>query len=104
MKRFPIALAVAAFTLVSAGSAFAGGIKIEGDVKQNITADNNTNTALGNDSFARQVFGVVNADVSGSVEQNINATNMTNLAEGNGSEACQAVGVVGPVEDVCGSK
>jgi hypothetical protein len=103
MKRFPIALAVAAFALVSAGSAFAdGGIKIDGTVTQSITADNNTNTAQGNESFARQVFGVINADVAGSVDQNVNANNNTNLAEGEGSEACQAFGVIGPVEDVCG--
>ncbi len=104
MKRFPIALAVAAFTLVSAAGAFAQGIKIEGDVTQSVTAERNTNTAIGQDSVARQVFGVINADVSGTVEQNVNANDNTNLAEGQGSEACQAFGVIGPVEDVCGER
>ena len=104
MKRFPIALAVAAFTLVSASGAFAGGIKIDGTVTQNVNADRNTNTALGQDSVARQVFGVIDADVSGTVEQNVNANDNTNLAEGQGSEACQAFGVIGSVEDVCGAR
>jgi hypothetical protein len=102
MKRFPIAVAVAAFALVSATSAFAQGIKIDGTVTQTVTAERNTNAALGNDSVARQAFGVLNADVAGTVDQTVNANDNTNTAEGNGSEACQTFGVIGPVEDICG--
>jgi hypothetical protein len=53
---------------------------------------------------ARQVFGVIDADVAGTVEQNVNANDNTNLAEGQGSEACQAFGVIGSIEDVCGAQ
>ena len=63
MKRLPLAFAVAAFALVSASSAFATDqLKIDGTVTQNVNADRNTNTALGNDSVARQAFGVIDAD------------------------------------------
>jgi hypothetical protein len=104
MKRLPIALAVAVFALMGASSAFATGPKIDGTVVQSVTADQNTNTATGNDSFARQAFGVINADVSGNVNQTLDASNNTNNAQGNGSEACQAFGVIGPVSDACDKK
>ena len=100
MKRFPIALAVAAFALVGT-SAFAQGIKIDGTVTQTVTAERNINTAVGNDSVARQAFGVLNADVAGNVTQTVNANDNTNTAQGNGSEACQAFGVIGSLENVC---
>ena len=103
MKRLPIALAVAVVALTSATSAFATEpVKIDGTVVQTITAERNINTATGNDSVARQAFGVVNADVSGDVTQTVNANDNTNTAQGNGSEACQTFGVIGPVKDICG--
>ncbi len=104
MKRFPIAVAVAAFALMGASSAFATGPKIDGIVTQTVTAERNNNTATGNDSLARQAFGVLNADVSGTVTQTLTATDNNNTAQGNGSQACQAFGVIGPVEDACGTK
>ena len=101
MKRFPIAVAVAALTLMAGTSAFATGIKIDGTVVQTVTAERNINTATGNDSVARQAFGVLNADVAGNVNQTVNANDNTNTAQGNGSEACQAFGVIGSLEHVC---
>jgi hypothetical protein len=101
MKRLPIALAVAAFALVGATSAFATGPKIDGVVTQTVTAERNINTATGNDSVAHQAFGVINADVSGTVNQTVNANDNVNTAQGNGSQACQAFGVIGPVDDAC---
>ena len=101
MKRLPVALAVAAFALVSASSAFATGPKIDGTVVQTVTAERNINTATGNDSVARQAFGVLNADVAGNVNQTVNANDNTNTAQGNGSEACQQYGVIGSSEYVC---
>ena len=102
MKRFPIAFAAAAFALVSATSAFAtDALKIEGVVNQNVNADRNVNTALGQDSVARQLFGVVDANVSGTVNQNVNAFDNTNTAEGQRSEACQTFGTIGSPEHTC---
>ena len=95
MKRFPIALAVAAFTLTAASGAFATGIKIEGNVSQNVTSEYNTNTALGNDSVARQAFGVIDANVSGTVTQSVNAYQNTNTAEGKVIEGVPMVFVNG---------
>jgi hypothetical protein len=102
MKRFPIAVAVAAFALMGASSAFATGPKIDGVVTQTVDAEKNNNTATGNGSLARQVFGTINADVSGTVTQTVTAKENNNTAQGNDSEACQAFGVIGPVEDACG--
>ena len=107
MKRFPIAVAVAAFALVSATGAFATEpLKIDGTVIQNVTAERNTNYASGNESVARQAFGVVDADVgeSGYVEQNVNAYDNTNTADGTGAEACQVAGAIGSLDELCDSK
>jgi hypothetical protein len=58
MKRFPIAFAVAAFTLVSAGSAFADP-EINGVLSNTTVANGNTNAAIGLLSEACQTIGVV---------------------------------------------
>jgi hypothetical protein len=99
MKRF--ALAAAVLTLVSTSAFATDALKIEGDVIQNVTADRNVNTALGQDSVARQLFGVVDANVSGTVEQNVNAFENTNTAEGQRSEACQTFGTIGSPDHAC---
>ena len=99
MKRFSIA--VAASTLIIGTSAFAAGIKIDGTVNQTVNAERNTNEALGNNSIARQVFGVVNSDVSGTVNRTLNVNDNANTVTGNGSKGCRAFGVVGSLEEVC---
>ena len=100
MKRFPIALAVAAFTLVSATSAFAQSVEIGGStVNQNVTANNNSNSASGRDAVAKQnIAAIASAEIQGStVNQNVTANNNSNSASGQGSAACQEIGVIGDV-------
>jgi len=104
MKRLPIAVAVAAFALMGATSAFATDpLKIDGTVVQTITAERNTNLATGTDSVARQAFGIVDADVgaSGSVDQTVTATDNSNTADGTGAEACQVAGAIGSLDELC---
>ena len=102
MKRFPIALAVAAFTLVSATSVFADPT-INGVAVNTTVANGNTNAAIGLLSEARQAIGVINGDtqVNGVLTNTTVANGNTNAAIGLLSEACQAIGVVGSVGEAC---
>jgi hypothetical protein len=106
MKRFPIALAVAAVTLWNASAVFAQGVEVNGLALQTTNATNNLNAAIGVNSKARQAFGVINGDteINGLALQTTNATNNLNAAIGVGSEACQTAGVIGDVGDACGDE
>lgn len=59
MKRFPIALAVAAFALMTATSGFAQGVRVNGVAANTTVANGNTNAAIGLLSEACQNIGVV---------------------------------------------
>ena len=102
MKRFPLALAVAAFTLVGATSAYADP-EINGVALNTTVANGNTNAAIGLLSEARQAIGVINGDtqVNGVLANTTVANGNTNAAIGLLTEACQAVGVVGSVGEAC---
>jgi len=107
MKRFPIALAVAAFALMTATSGFAqqaGGVKINGVAANTTVANGNTNAAIGLLSKARQNIGVVNGNttVNGVLANTTVANGNTNAAIGLLSKACQNVGVVGDPDKACG--
>jgi len=102
MKRLPIALAVAAFTLVGATSAYADP-EINGVAVNTTVANGNTNAAIGLLSEARQAIGTINGDtqVNGVLSNTTVANGNTNAAIGLLSEACQTVGTVGSVGEAC---
>jgi hypothetical protein len=102
MKRFPIALTVAAVTLLSATAGFAtepvqeGGVKITGNVDFNSTNYNNTNYASGDDNVAIQSNGSIVGDVEVSGTLNFTSTNYdnTNYADGSDNVAVQLNGSI----------
>ena len=102
MKRFPIALAVAAFTLVSATSAFADP-EINGVAVNTTVANGNVAVAAGISSEARQAIGVINGDteVNGLLTNTTIASGNAAVAAGAFTEVCQAIGVVGSVGEAC---
>ncbi len=104
MKRFPIALAVAAFALMTATSGFAQGVRVNGVAANTTVANGNTNAAIGLLSKARQNVGVINGDttVNGVLSNTTVANGNTNAAIGLLSKACQNIGVVGDPDDACG--
>ena len=102
MKRFPMFLSAA--VLLTATSAFAqqtGGVKINGTVDNFVTADDNVNTAVGNDSVALQSIGTLHSgtEVNGTLTNDVAAFKNENIAVGNDSEACQSVGSIGEFDD-----
>jgi hypothetical protein len=104
MKRLPIALAVAAFALMTATTGFAQqGVQVNGLALNATSANNDLNAAIGNNSTAKQAIGVINGNtkVNGLLLNATSANNDLNAAIGNNSTACQAIGVVGSVSDAC---
>jgi hypothetical protein len=104
MKRFPVALAVAAFAVMTATSAFAQqGVEVNGLALNLTSANNDLNAAIGNNSTAKQAIGVINGNskINGLALNLTSANNDLNAAIGNNSVACQAVGVIGSVDDAC---
>jgi hypothetical protein len=107
MKRFQIALAVAAVTLMTAGASFAGeqskgrpvhqgGVKITGKVDFDSTNKDNTNYAKGENNVAIQTNGSIvgNVSVSGSLDFDSYNTDNTNYAQGEDNVAVQLNGSI----------
>jgi hypothetical protein len=101
MKRFPIALAVAAATLLSAGAGFAtepaqGGVKITGYVDFDSYNYDNTNYASGSNNEAIQTNGslVGDVDVSGTLYFDSTNYDNTNYADGSDNRAVQTNGSI----------
>ncbi len=103
MKRLPIALAVAAFALMTATSGFAQGVRVNGVAANTTVANGNTNAAIGLLSEARQNIGAINGNttVNGVLANTTVASGNTNAAIGLLTKACQNIGVVGDPSDAC---
>ena len=90
--------------MLTATSAFAqqtGGVKINGTVDNFVTADDNVNTAAGNNADALQSIGTLHSgtEVNGTLKNDVAAFENQNTAAGNDSEACQSVGSIGEFDD-----
>ena len=105
MKRFPIALSVAAVTLLSAGASFAdegyavqeGGVQINGNVANATAADFNSNVAQGDYARAFQSIGTIHSGtvVDGNLANATAADYNANVALGSDALACQSIGSIG---------
>ena len=103
MKRFPIALSVAAFALMSAAGAHAqdkGGVRINGVASNTTVASGNVNAATGFLAEAQQSIGTIRSgtQVNGVLANTTVANGNVNAATGFLAEACQEIGSVG---DAC---
>jgi len=102
MKRFQIALAVAAVTLMGAGASFAtepvhqGGVKITGDAYISTSNNDNYNAAYGTDNKAVQLNGSIVGDVEVDGRFDFFSYNdwNTNVADGTRNEAVQSNGSI----------
>jgi len=102
MKRFPIALVVATFAVMSASSgAFAqaknGGVRINGVASNTTVASGNANVASGFLAEAKQSIGTIRSgtQVNGVLANTTVANGNANVATGFLSKACQEIGSVG---------
>ncbi len=107
MKR--LVLTVATLTLM-AGSAFAqqygadygykvheGGLKLNAEVNNTVSADYNTNVADGAYARAFQSIGTIHSGISVDAPLNntVSADYNTNVAKGDDALACQSIGSIG---------
>ena len=99
MKRISLLLA-SAVLLTSAGAALAqqtGGVKIHGDVTNDVYADDNYNYAIGSEARAYQSIGTIHSgtEVYGTLDNKVSASDNENYADGDHAVACQAIGSIG---------
>lgn len=73
--------------------------KIQGNTEINVSTDNTTAIATGENNVARNRIGVVQGDKKGDTKINVNAANVTTVVGGRNKKACTNIG--GIVSDEC---
>lgn len=83
----------------SAGAQVSQRTKIQGNTEINVTTQNTTAIATGENTVARNRIGVVQGDKKGDTKINVNAANVTTVVGGRNKKACTNIG--GIVSDEC---
>ena len=73
--------------------------RIQGNTEINVTTQNTTAVATGENTVARNRIGVVQGDKKGDTKINVNAANVTTVVGGRNKKACTNIG--GIVSDEC---
>jgi len=73
--------------------------KIQGNTEINVSTDNTTAIATGENNVARNRIGVVQGDKKGDTKINVNAANVTTVVGGRNKKACTNIG--GIISDEC---
>ena len=73
--------------------------QIKGNTEINVTTNNTTAIATGENNVARNRIGVVQENKSGNMKISVNASNVTTVASGRNKKACTNIG--GVVSDEC---
>ena len=73
--------------------------KIQGNTEINVSTENTTAVATGQNNVAKNRIGVVQGDKKGDTKINVNAANVTTVVGGRNKKACTNIG--GIVSDEC---
>ena len=73
--------------------------KIQGNTELNVTTENTTAIATGENNVARNRIGVVQGDKKGDTKITVNAANVTTVVGGRNKKACTNIGSI--VSDDC---
>jgi len=73
--------------------------QIKGNTEINVSTNNTTAIATGENNVARNRIGVVQENKSGGIKISVNAANVTTVASGRNKKACTNIG--GIVSDEC---
>lgn len=73
--------------------------QIKGNTEINVSTNNTTAIAAGDNNVARNRIGVVQENKSGNMKITVNAANVTTVAAGRNKKACTNIG--GVVSDEC---
>lgn len=72
---------------------------IKGNTEINVSTDNTTAVAVGENNVARNRIGVVQGNKTGNTKINVNAANVTTVVGGRNKKACTNIGSI--VSDDC---
>lgn len=73
--------------------------RIQGNTEINVTTQNTTAIATGENNVARNRIGVIQGDKKGDTKINVNAAKVTTVVSGRNKKACTNIG--GIVSDEC---
>jgi hypothetical protein len=73
--------------------------RIQGNTEINVSTENTTAIATGENTVARNRIGVIQGDKKGDTRINVNAANVTTVVGGRNKKACTNIGSV--VSDEC---
>ena len=68
--------------------------KIQGNTEINVSTENNTAIAVGQNNVAKNRIGVVQGNKRGDTKINVNAANVTTVVGGRNRKACTNIGVI----------
>jgi len=68
--------------------------KIQGNTEINVTTNNTTAIATGENNVAKNRIGVIQGNKKGNTKINVNAANVTTVVGGRNKKACTNIGVI----------
>ena len=93
-------VAAAALALIAAGSmAQTSQTRIKGNTEINVTTQNTTAVATGENNVAKNRIGVIQGDKKGDTKISVSATNVTTVVGGRNKKTCTNIGAI--VKDEC---
>ncbi|TRZ91005.1 MAG: hypothetical protein D4R84_15140 [Rhodocyclaceae bacterium] len=93
-------VATAALALIATGSmAQTSQTRIKGNTEINVTTQNTTAVATGENNVAKNRIGVIQGDKKGDTRISVSATNVTTVVGGRNKKTCTNIGAI--VKDEC---
>lgn len=95
----PICFLLVCFTITDAGAQVSQHTRIQGNTDINVSTDNTTAIATGENNVAKNRIGVVQGNRKSNIKVNVNAANVTTIVSGRNKKGCTNIG--GIVSDEC---
>lgn len=90
----PLCLLLVCFTLTNAEAQVSQRTRIQGNTDINVSTDNTTAIAVGENNVAKNRIGVVQGDRKGDLKVNVRAANVTTVVSGRNKKGCTNIGSV----------
>ena len=98
-NRFKLGLVVFGLLASVAHSQVSQRTQIKGNTEINVSTDNTTAIAVGENNVARNRIGVIQGNKKGDTKITVNAANVTTVVGGRNKKACTNIGSI--VSDEC---
>ena len=90
----PLCFLLVCFAINDAGAQVSQRTRIQGNTDINVSTDNTTAIATGENNVAKNRIGVVQGDRKGDLKVNVKAANVTTVVSGRNKKGCTNIGSV----------